>query len=193
MSDENTLNKVADFLPNLMSNIPTNDDKFLFVFPAEIVGDKFIFGLSSKTGVIIFSVILLIQSICSFLNIYSPSSFWLFLVAFLAFCFYLIVALYAFLSTLKEKYNYAKTSYLMISCLFLIMALKYICKSVLKTIEFITPWDGDFLRINFLIYIFGYGLYLFIFLYFIYILYRYMNELNSNNNVKIKDDENKIN
>ena len=193
MSELNSIDIVLNFLPSLIKDIPTNDNNFLFFFPPEIVGNEFLFGISSKTGVIIFSLIILIQSICSFFGIFAPSSFWLILVAILVFCFYLIVALYAFLSTLKENYNYAKTSYLMITCLFLIMALKYICKSVLKIIEFITPWDGDFLRLNFLIYVFGYGLYLFIFLYFIYILYRYMNDLNSNSNVEIKNNDNEIN
>ena len=42
---------------------------------------------------------------------------------------------------------------------------RYICKSVLKIIELITPWDGDFLKLDFLVYVFGYGAYLFIYLY----------------------------
>jgi len=185
--------KIVGFLPDLMKNIPSDDNKFLFVFPPEMVGDKILFGLSFKTGVQIFSLIILVKSIFSFFEIFTPPSFWLLLVAIISFLFYLIIALYAFLSTLKENYYYAKTSYLMIAALFIIMALKYIAKSVLKTIDFISPWDGDFLRLNFLIYILGQGIYLFICLYFIYILYRYMNELNSNSKVEIKDNENNIN
>ena len=60
------------------------------------------------------------------------------------------------------------------------MALRYLCKSVVKIIDFVTPWDGDFLRLDFLIYIFGYGIYLFIYLYFIYVLYRYMIQIKGN-------------
>ena len=95
------------------------------------------------------------------------------------FIIYFVISVYAFLATLKQNYSYAKVSYLIISALFLIEALRYVCKSVIKIIEFITPWDGDFLRLDFLIYVFGYGVYLFIYLYFIYILYRYMNQLKN--------------
>ena len=198
MSDPNNLDKVVKYLPDLSKKIPVEDSKFLFVFPPEIVDDKFLFGLAFKTGVKIFAIITLIQAIGSFLDIFSPSNFWLFIVAILAFCFYFVIAIYAFLSTLRENYNFARLSYLMVAALFLIMALRYLCKSIVKIIDFITPWDGDFLRLDFLIYIFGYGLYLFIYLYFIYVLYRYMIQIKRNpgeesQNVELKDNDEEIN
>ena len=78
------------------------------------------------------------------------------------------------------------------------MALRYLAKSIVKIIDFITPWDGDFLRLDFLIYIFGYGFYLFIYLYFIYILYRYMRQIKGNegigsNKIEINNNEEDIN
>ena len=198
MSDPNNLYKYVKYLPDLSKKIPVEDSKFLFVFPPEIVDDKFLFGLTFKTGVQIFAIITLIQAIGSFLDIFSPSNFWLFLVAILAFCFYFVIAIYAFLSTLRENYNFARLSYLMVAAIFLIMALRYLCKSIVKIIDFITPWDGDFLRLDFLIYIFGYGLYLFIYLYFIYVLYRYMIQIKRNpgeesQNVELKDNDEEIN
>ena len=198
MSDPNNLDKVVKYLPDLSKKIPVEDSKFLFVFPPEIVDDKFLFCLTFKTGVQIFAIITLIQAIGSFLDIFSPSNFWLFLVAILAFCFYFVIAIYAFLSTLRENYNFARLSYLMVAAIFLIMALRYLCKSIVKIIDFITPWDGDFLRLDFLIYIFGYGLYLFIYLYFIYVLYRYMIQIKRNpgeesQNVELKDNDEEIN
>ena len=198
MSDPNNLDKYVKYLPDLCKKIPVEDSKFLFVFPPEIVDDKFLFGLTFKTGVQIFAIITLIQAIGSFLDIFSPSNFWLFLVAILAFCFYFVIAIYAFLSTLRENYNFARLSYLMVAAIFLIMALRYLCKSIVKIIDFITPWDGDFLRLDFLIYIFGYGLYLFIYLYFIYVLYRYMIQIKRNpgeesQNVELKDNDEEIN
>jgi len=198
MADSNNLDKIVKYLPDLSKKIPAQDSKFLFLFPPEIVDDKFLFGLTFKTGVQIFAIISLVQAIGSFLDIFSPGNFWLFLVAILAFCFYCIIAVYAFLSTLRENYNYARLSYLMVAALFLIMALRYLCKSVVKIIDFITPWDGDFLRLDFLVYIFGYGAYLFIYLYFIYILYRYMVQIKGNSgeenqNVEIKDNDEEIN
>ena len=198
MSDPNNLDKYVKYLPDLSKKIPVEDSKFLFVFPPEIVDDKFLFGLTFKTGVQIFAIITLIQAIGSFLDIFSPSNFWLFFVAILAFCFYFVIAIYAFLSTLRENYNFARLSYLMVAAIFLIMALRYLCKSIVKIIDFITPWDGDFLRLDFLIYIFGYGLYLFIYLYFIYVLYRYMIQIKRNpgeesQNVELKDNDEEIN
>ena len=198
MSDPNNLDKYVKYLPDLSKKIPVEDSKFLFVFPPEIVDDKFLFGITFKTGVQIFAIITLIQAIGSFLDIFSPSNFWLFLVAILAFCFYFVIAIYAFLSTLRENYNFARLSYLMVAAIFLIMALRYLCKSIVKIIDFITPWDGDFLRLDFLIYIFGYGLYLFIYLYFIYVLYRYMIQIKRNpgdesQNVELKDNDEEIN
>ena len=198
MSDPNNLDKYVKYLPDLSKKIPVKDSKFLFVFPPEIVDDKFLFGLTFKTGVQIFAIITLIQAIGSFLDIFSPSNFWLFLVAILAFCFYFVIAIYAFLSTLRENYNFARLSYLMVAAIFLIITLRYLCKSIVKIIDFITPWDGDFLRLDFLIYIFGYGLYLFIYLYFIYVLYRYMIQIKRNpgdesQNVELKDNDEEIN
>ena len=198
MRDQNNLDKIVKYLPDLSKKIPTEDNKFLFIFPPEIVEDKFLFGLTFKTGVQIFAIITLIQAISSFLDIFSPGNFWLFLVAIFAFCFYCVIAIYAFLSTMRPNYDYARVSYLMIAALFLIITLRYLCKSIVKIIDFITPWDGDFLRLDFLIYIFGYGIYLFIYLYFIYILYRYMIQIKDNSGeekqkIEVKDNENEIN
>ena len=173
------IDNMIEYLPEASRNVPAPDDKFLFFFTPINIEDKFLFGITPKTYVQIFAIITLIQAISSFLDIFSPNSFWLFLVAIIAFVVYFIVAVYAFLATMKENYSYAKVSYLIVSVLFLITALKYLCKSVIKTIEFITPWDGDFLKLDFLVYIFGYGVYLFIYLYLIYILYRYMIQLKN--------------
>ena len=177
------VNEIIEILPNMAKNIPVSDDKFLFFFPPVNVEEKFLFGLSFKTGVQIFAVITLIQAISSFLDIFSPGSFWLFIVAIFALVVFGVISFYAFLATLKENYSYAKVGYLIAAFIFLLAALKYLCKCVIKTIEFITPWDGDFFRLNFLVYIFGRGLYLFIYLYFIYILYRYMLQLNNKDGI----------
>ena len=198
MSEPNKLDQIIKYLPDLSKKIPAEDGKFLFLFPPEIVDDKFLFGLTFKTGVQIFAIITIIQAIGSFLDIFSPGNFWLFLVAIFAFCFYGIIAAYAFLSTMRENYSFARLSYLLIAALFLIMALRYFCKSIVKIIDFITPWDGDFLRLDFLVYILGYGFYLFIYLYFIYALYRYMIQIKGNSgediqNVELKNEDEEIN
>ena len=165
---------VVNYLPNLSQKLPVQDEKFLFFFDPQLVDEKFLFGLPLKTGVFIFSVVALIQALNAFFEIFKPNSFWLFIVSIIAFLVYFAVAFYAFLGALQNNYSYARLSYIIIAVLFLIEALKYVCKSIYKTIEFITPWDGDFLQLDFLIYVFGYGVYLFIYLYLIYILYRFM-------------------
>ena len=155
---------------------------------------KFLFGLSLKTGVQIFAVVALIQAISSFFDIFSPGSFLMFFVNIVIFVIYLAIAFYAFLATLKNDYTFAKVSYLIASALFLLNAIKYVCKSVIKIIEFITPWDGDFLKLDFLVYVFGYGIFLFVMLYLIYILYHFMLELKSPNVVPQSngDEENNL-
>ena len=181
MSEWN-LSRIINYLPNLCEKIEIRDDKFLFFFNSIILNqEKFLFNLSIKTGVQIFSVITLIQAINAFLDIFSPYSFWLFIISIIAFIIHFIVAFYALFSTIISRYSYAKVSYLIIASIFLIEAVYYISRSILKVIEFITPWDRDFLQLDFLIYVFGYGVFLFIYLYFIYILYRFMLQLKTDN------------
>ena len=74
----------------------------------------------------------------------------MFFVNIFAFVIYFSAAAYAFLSTIKTNYSYARVSYLIVSVLFILYAVAYVCKSVIKIIEFITPWEGDFLRLDFL-------------------------------------------
>ena len=183
------IDTIINYLPELSEKVPISDNKFLFFFDPVILEDKFFFGLSLKTGVQIFSVITLIQAINAFLDIFRPYSFWLFLISIIAFVIHFAVAFYAFLSTLKNNYSYSKVSYLIITVLFLIEATYYVSRSVLKIIDFITPWDADFLQLDFLIYILGYGIFLLFYLYFIYILYRFMLQLKngeqSNNNEEL--------
>ena len=184
------IDEMVNYLPNASRNLQTNDEKFLFFFDPKIMDEKkFLFGFSLKTGVQIFSVVALIQAISSFFDIFNPGSFLMFFVNIVAFVIYLVIAFYAFLSTIKDNYLFAKVSYLTASVLFLLIAIKYVCKSIIKIIEFITPWDGDFLRLDFLVYIFGYGLFLFIILYLIYILYHYMLELKNPNPIVQNNEE----
>ena len=170
---------VVNYLPKAAEKVPFPDEKFLFFFDPSMVDEKFLLGLPLKTGVFIFSAVVLIQSLSAFFEIFSPDSFWIFIVSIFAFLIYLTIAYYAFFGATQNNYSYLKTSYLVIGFLFLIEALKYVCKSIYKTIEFITPWDGDFLRLDFLIYVFGYGAYLFIYLYLIYVLYRFMIQVKN--------------
>ena len=187
--------KIVNYLPQAIEKVPVPDEKFLFFFDPKLVDEKFLFGLPLKTGVFIFSAVVLIQALSAFFEIFSPDSFWIFIVSIFASLIYFGIAFYAFFGATQNNYLFIKTSYLVIAFLFLIEALKYVCKSIYKTIEFITPWDGDFLRLDFLIYVFGYGVYLFIYLYLIYVLYRFMLESKNGggqrqeNNINLMDNE----
>ena len=182
-------------LPGLTEKIPVKDEKFLFFFNPEQINfeEKFLFGYSLKAGVYIFSGLTCIQALSTFFDIFRTKTFWLFIVTICACLIYLIISLYAFLSAYYNKYSFAKVSYLIISVIFILEAIKYLAKSAYKLIEFITPWDGDFLKLDFLIYILGYGVFLFIYLYLIYILYRFMlqckNGNRSNDNININNAE----
>ena len=184
---ESSMDKALNYIPEMSKNLPSNDEKFLFFFEPVNVDEKFLFGLSLKSGVYIFSAITCIQALSTLFDIFRTETFWLFIVSIIAFIIYFLISLYACLGAIKEKYIYIKVSYIIIAILFLIEALKYLAKSIYKVIEFITPWDGDFLKLDFLIYILGYGAYLFIYLYFIYILYRFMVQIKSgrNNNSEV--------
>ena len=184
--------KIVNYIPQAIEKVPIPDEKFLFFFDPKLVDEKFLFGLPLKTGVFIFSAVVLIQALSAFFEIFSPDSFWIFIVSIFASLIYFGIAFYAFFGATQNNYLFIKTSYLVIAFLFLIEALKYVCKSIYKTIEFITPWDGDFLRLDFLIYVFGYGVYLFIYLYLIYVLYRFMLE-SKNGELQRQEQENNIN
>ena len=184
------MDEVVNYLPNASRNLQTNDEKFLFFFDPKLMDEKrFLSFFSLRTGVQIFAVISLIQAISTFFDIFSPGSFIMFFANIVIFFIYLVIGVYAFLSTIKNDYSFAKVSYLIAAALFLLNAIKYVCKSVIKIIEFITPWDGDFLRLDFLVYIFGYGIFLFIILYFIYVLYHYMLELKGPSIIQNSGDE----
>ena len=184
------MDEVVNYLPNASRNLQTNDEKFLFFFDPKLMDEKrFLSFFSLRTGVQIFAVISLIQAISTFFDIFSPGSFVMFFANIVIFFIYLVIGVYAFLSTIKNDYSFAKVSYLIAAALFLLNAIKYVCKSVIKIIEFITPWDGDFLRLDFLVYIFGYGIFLFIILYFIYVLYHYMIELKGPSIIQNSGDE----
>ena len=132
-------NTVVNFLTQQTEKISVLYEKFLFFFDPQLVDEKFLSGLPLKTFVFIFSAVVLIQALSTFFEIFSPDSFWIFLVSIVAFLVYLIVAFFAFFGATQNRYTFIKTNYLILEFLFLIEALKYICKSIYKTIEFITP------------------------------------------------------
>lgn len=169
--------QVINQVPEVVEKIPLQDEKFLGFFEPFKIDEELYFGLSLKTGVQILALLVLIHSLSALVDIFKPDSFWGLLIDIILFVVLFATALYAYFSTVRENYGYAKVAYVVLCVIFAYQAIVYICKSLLKIIEFITPWDGDFLNLNFLVYIFGYGVYLFIVLYFIWVLYCYMRSI----------------
>ena len=162
-------------------NVSYGEDKFLFFFEPKNVDNECVGGISLKNGVRIFAAVSLIQALNSCMEIFQTTL----LMEKLGYIFltvvFVIICLCAFFTTLNDNMTLAKAAYWISGIAFLLAAIKFICKSFLKIIEFINPWDGDFLQLDFLVYIFGRGFYLFIYLYFIWILYCYMSNHDKNN------------
>ena len=164
-------------LPEAVEKLPVPDKKFLCLVTPPRLDSECLFGISLKNGVKILSLIVLIRSIGTFVDIFTPGTLWRLIVYIIMFVVLLGTAIYAYLSTSNENYSFAKTAYVILGVIFAYQAIKFLCKSLLKLVEFITPWDINFFNMNIFVYIFGYGVYLFIILYFIWILYCYMLSL----------------
>lgn len=191
--DESKVSKAINALPEKFNQFGFGIDSFLFIVKPgpDKIDKQCLFGISLKVGVRIFSLIMLFEALSSFMDVLSPGTLWKLIVYIAVFVLYLIIGFYAFYSTINEKASFAKISYFLISVIFIIEAVVYLCKSLIKLIEFLTPWDSDFLKLKFLIFVFGYGLYLFIYLYFIWILYCYIISLSDGSAKKDDDGDDK--
>ena len=175
------LEEKIDFIPKKTEELNLNDEKFLFFFKPEIIGqEKFLSLCPIKTGMIIFSIIIIIQALSNFLNIFKPDTFMKFILDTILFILYAVSAFYVCFGFLKKKYLYVKVGYVIISALFCCSAVVYVFKSLYKICKFIIPFSGDFLSFDFFEYVFGKGIFLFGYLYLIYILYLYMINLKNN-------------
>ena len=184
------LDEYLDIIPKKSENLNINKEKFLFFFEPKIVGEEKVFSLFSlETGLIIFSVIIILQAISCFLGIFLPGSFFNFFYYALFFVLYGTTAVYLCLGYIKKKFLYTKVSYMIISCVFFIMAFVYILKSVFKILKFVIPFSGSFLSFDIVEYVIGRGAFLFGYLYLIYILYLFMIKLD---NPKKNEEDNNL-
>ena len=175
------LEEKIDFIPKKTEELNLNDEKFLFFFKPEIIGqEKFLSLCPIEKGIIIFSIIIIIQALSNFLNIFKPDTFMKFILDTILFILYAVSAFYVCFGFLKKKYLYVKVGYVIISALFCCSAVVYVFKSLYKICKFIIPFSGDFLSFDFFEYVFGKGIFLFGYLYLIYILYLYMINLKNN-------------
>ena len=177
-------------IPRKAEELNLSNEKFLFFFKPDIVGEEKVFSLFSlETGMIIFLVNVILQALSNFLGIFWPDSFLQFLGYAFFFILYGTTAFYLCLGYINKKYSYTKVAYIVISGVFLLMATIYILKSLYKIFKFIIPFSGDFLSFDIVEYVFGRGLFLFGYLYLIYILYLFMIKLDNPKSNK-KDENN---
>ena len=156
-------------------------DKFLFFVEPKNIDNECIGGISLANGIKIFAVVTLIQAISSLMEIFQAEVFLEKLGYIILTTLFFLVCFSLCMAAFMENMTFAKISYWLAAILFIISAVKFLCKSVLKTIEFINPLDGDFLDLKFLTYILGRGLYLFIYLYFIWIVFCFLANHEKNN------------
>ena len=158
-----------------------NQEKFLFFFTPEKIDIECIGGITLKNGVRILSVIVFYEGLSSLaitLNTKYNSKFILSLIFFI---FYLCIGCLALYSTFNDSISLAKIAYTILCIIFILETIFYFVKIILRLIDFINPWDGEFLKLKIIIFILGKLAYLFIFLYFIYVLYCFIISLKKSN------------
>ena len=185
------IEEIIDNIPKKAEELNLSDEKFLFFFEPHIVGEeKFLAICPIETGMIIFSVIIIIQALGNFFDIFKPDSFMGFLMYAILFILYGVAAFYVCFGYIKKNYLYLKVGYIIISAVFILYAIVYVFKSIYKIFKFIIPFSGDFLSFNFVEYVFGNGVFLFGYLYLIYILYLYMIKQKKGNNEPKGENQN---
>ena len=185
------IEEIIDNIPKKAEELNLSDEKFLFFFEPHIVGEeKFLAICPIETGMIIFSVIIIIQALGNFFDIFKPNSFMGFLMYAILFILYGVAAFYVCFGYIKKNYLYLKVGYIIISAVFMLYAVVYVFKSIYKIFKFIIPFSGDFLSFNFVEYVFGNGVFLFGYLYLIYILYLYMIKQKKGNNEPKGENQN---
>ena len=185
------IEEIIENIPKKAEELNLSDEKFLFFFEPHIVGEeKFLAICPIETGMIIFSVIIIIQALGNFFDIFKPDSFMGFLMYAILFILYGVAAFYVCFGYIKKNYLYLKVGYIIISAVFMLYAIVYVFKSIYKIFKFIIPFSGDFLSFNFVEYVFGNGVFLFGYLYLIYILYLYMIKQKKGNNEPKGENQN---
>ena len=185
------IEEIIENIPKKAEELNLSDEKFLFFFEPHIVGEeKFLAICPIETGMIIFSVIIIIQALGNFFDIFKPDSFMGFLMYAILFILYGVAAFYVCFGYIKKNYLYLKVGYIIISAVFILYAIVYVFKSIYKIFKFIIPFSGDFLSFNFVEYVFGNGVFLFGYLYLIYILYLYMIKQKKGNNEPKGENQN---
>ena len=173
-SNQNIEEQIQDNQIKLEEIKDPNQDKFLFFFTPAKLDTECIGGITLKNGVRILSVIVLYEALSSLAVSLDTNNTLKFILSLILFILYLGIGCLAFYSTFNDNISLAKFLYIILGVLFIIKTIYYIFECAIRLIEFINPWDGDFLKLKAITFILGKLAYLFIFLYFIYVLYCYI-------------------
>lgn len=154
----------------MLTDTSTSTDKFLFLFKPQ-VDDKCVFGISLKIAVRIVSVFLILVSLSEFFEAFSQKKLWVLLWNIVLAIFFLSIAIFAFLSTINDKYEYANIANIVYSIVFIIKFLTYLVKVVFVILGFVNPFGESFFKLKGAWSLVGEGAYLLLLLYFVYVLY----------------------
>ena len=92
-----------DYIPKKTEELKLDDEKFLFFFKPYIIGEeKFLALFPIEKGMIIFLVIIIIQALSNFLNIFKPDTFFKFILYAILFVLYAVSAFYTCLGYYKK-------------------------------------------------------------------------------------------
>ena len=95
--------EIIENIPKKAEELNLSDEKFLFFFEPYIVGEeKFLSLCPIETGMIIFIVIIIIQALGNFFDIFKPDSFMGFLCYAVLFILYGVSAFYVCFGYLKK-------------------------------------------------------------------------------------------
>lgn len=154
----------------MLTDTSESTDKFLFLFKPQ-VDDKCVFGISLKIAVRIFSVFLILVSLSEFFEAFSQKKLWVLLWNIVLAILFLSIAIFAFLSTINDKYEYANIANIVYSIVFIIKFLTYLVKVVFVILGFVNPFGESFFKLKGAWSLVGEGAYLLLLLYFVYVLY----------------------
>ena len=180
-SDKSLFDKIINYLPEKAKSVEvSNDDEFYKSFFKHLgIHEKTLFGISFKSGAKLLFIIGFFTTIYSLFLILIGDSDIEILKSLIIFVISGTFSFYIFLAILKENYNYAKVSYLIIEWVFFFDLLIHMIKMLLNLVLFFMPFSGNFLSLYIFIYFLGHCIYLLIFFYFIFILERYLLQIKT--------------
>lgn len=177
------IQKAVDKLPTMTEKIPIFEEKFLFFYQPGRLNTDLMGRFELVTGVRILGICFLFEALSSCIDIVKSNTFVKFIISILAAVLYAISAFYILYSTFNPKRLYIKIAYLTAAFIMTILLLAFLIQAFYAISCFLYPFNDDFLKLDFLNYLFGRGAWLFVYLYLVWILYCYMERSKGNGDI----------